>query len=577
MGHYLGLYHTFESCKNNDCSVDGDKVCDTPPQTKFAKCDGSGNSCTTDALSGFTSDQNDLPFNFMDYTSCPHNFTEGQKERMRYMLFTVRNSLLREPVCTNDCAIPAKADFTFPLSDQKTGDAITFTNTSLGNEFEWKVNGEMVATTQHLQYVFSHQGGFKIELKVRSLPDLVACRNSQINYIKVYCGVKSRIKVGKIKAVLKEKISFTSTITHVGSSTENTLYNWYYNDTLFSTSQNAEYAFTTPGDKIIYFVTQQGTCLDTSNYEMITVTPLPDYKLQLDGIKCLPAQKRSVQVTVCNDGYGNLPAGVPISLYSRNPTTNAAKRVGPTFHIPINIDKFCCASFEISLPESFGRDTGFLYAVINDDGSLASPFSFDLFPITPFEENNYYNNLDSLPVTPFRLHIEPKNSYVLRGSDVTFSSSANELYTIKWASTKGMFVCDTCVTTSLNVPNYLTVIATATTAFGCVARDTASVKIFIDGDVKVPTAFTPNQDGLNDIFYIIGGKDVLKIKSLRIYNRWGQKVFEKSHFPINDPAFGWDGKVQGKKGSTAVFVYYLEVDFLDGQRKTYKGTLTLIR
>ena len=63
MGHYLGLYHTFQGgCPNNDCLADGDRVCDTPPDgsTAAVPCNGTANSCMTDANSGFPDDQNDI-------------------------------------------------------------------------------------------------------------------------------------------------------------------------------------------------------------------------------------------------------------------------------------------------------------------------------------------------------------------------------------------------------------------------------------------------------------------------------------------------------------------------------------
>src|SRR6185436_8357210 len=70
MGHYLGLYHTFQGgCTNNDCSKDGDQVCDTPPDqsTSGIGCNTTTNSCSTDALSGFSSDVNDLHTDYLDY------------------------------------------------------------------------------------------------------------------------------------------------------------------------------------------------------------------------------------------------------------------------------------------------------------------------------------------------------------------------------------------------------------------------------------------------------------------------------------------------------------------------------
>jgi len=70
MGHYLGLYHTFQGgCKNDDCYQDGDRICDTPPDESVfeGSCMSGFNSCTTDTQSGFTTDQMDMNWNYMDY------------------------------------------------------------------------------------------------------------------------------------------------------------------------------------------------------------------------------------------------------------------------------------------------------------------------------------------------------------------------------------------------------------------------------------------------------------------------------------------------------------------------------
>jgi len=70
MGHYLGLLHTFEGgCTNDDCLLNGDRVCDTPPDQSTASqpCSVIENTCSTDVNSGFSTDQNDMTINYMDY------------------------------------------------------------------------------------------------------------------------------------------------------------------------------------------------------------------------------------------------------------------------------------------------------------------------------------------------------------------------------------------------------------------------------------------------------------------------------------------------------------------------------
>ncbi|MEP7108427.1 MAG: PKD domain-containing protein, partial [Ferruginibacter sp.] len=92
---------------------------------------------------------------------------------------------------------------------------------------------------------------------------------------------------------------------------------------------------------------------------------------------------------------------------------------------------------------------------------------------------------------------------------------------------------------------------------GCMARDKATVYVICNGvNVYIPNTFSPNGDGANDNFYP-RGTGLFKIKTLRIFNRWGEIVFEKSSFNANDPAFGWDGTYKGVKLSADVFVYMI--------------------
>lgn len=106
VGHYLGLYHTFQgSCSETDCQTGGDRVCDTPPDSSTgAICGNNTNSCSNDssiANSPFASDVEDIYENYMDYGSmtCQNTFTPGQKERMRNALQTTRGSLLNSVAC----------------------------------------------------------------------------------------------------------------------------------------------------------------------------------------------------------------------------------------------------------------------------------------------------------------------------------------------------------------------------------------------------------------------------------------------------------------------------------------------
>ncbi len=112
---------------------------------------------------------------------------------------------------------------------------------------------------------------------------------------------------------------------------------------------------------------------------------------------------------------------------------------------------------------------------------------------------------------------------------------------------------------------------------GCEASDVVTITVDKTRNVFIPNTFTPNGDGINDVFTIFGGEGVTNIRTMKVFDRWGELVFENANFEPNDPSNGWDGTFKGKRMNPNVFVYYVEVDFIDGETILYKGDVTLIK
>lgn len=111
---------------------------------------------------------------------------------------------------------------------------------------------------------------------------------------------------------------------------------------------------------------------------------------------------------------------------------------------------------------------------------------------------------------------------------------------------------------------------------GCVARDEVLVIVKKARQVYVPNVFDPNTSE-NYIVTVHAGIDVAKINSFFIFDRWGAEVFESLDFVPNDFSSGWDGMVRGQPGQLGVYVWYCEVEFIDGETKLFKGDVTLVR
>ncbi len=98
--------------------------------------------------------------------------------------------------------------------------------------------------------------------------------------------------------------------------------------------------------------------------------------------------------------------------------------------------------------------------------------------------------------------------------------------------------------------------------------------ITIDFDTKefIPTAFTPNGDGLNDVFRI-GNIKYDRLDDFSIYNRWGQLVYHNTY----DPTQGWDGTFNGVKQDMGTYFYNIVITTPNGKTKNFKGEVILMR
>ncbi len=95
--------------------------------------------------------------------------------------------------------------------------------------------------------------------------------------------------------------------------------------------------------------------------------------------------------------------------------------------------------------------------------------------------------------------------------------------------------------------------------------------------VFMPSAFSPNADGSNDIFTIFGGNELVLIKHLQVYNRWGNLVFQRQDFTPNDDSQGWDGALNGNLAPNGVYVYTTRLLMDDGKERQFSGSFVLVR
>ena len=270
MGHYLGLYHTFEGgCTNNDCTSDGDRICDTPPDntTTPVPCGTDVNSCSTDTDSGFATDQNDLYIDYMDYShlSCYSAFTQGQSDRMVFTVEGVRSSLLESPGCQTPCMLPLTADFS-PGTNQEVevGTTLNFSYTGTGaSNFNWTVDGVSFGLSANASYTFLAEGVYTIELQVgNGDPN---CQESMSITVIVKCLVVADFEASSTNVSPGTVVYFTN------YSQNATSYTWLLDGAAVGTGTSFDYLFDVNGTYDVQLIASNGVCSDTSALQVITV------------------------------------------------------------------------------------------------------------------------------------------------------------------------------------------------------------------------------------------------------------------------------------------------------------------
>ena len=148
--------------------------------------------------------------------------------------------------------------------------------------------------------------------------------------------------------------------------------------------------------------------------------------------------------------------------------------------------------------------------------------------------------------------------------------------TLSWTPAETLS-CDDCLDPTASPFKTTTYLLTAVDETNCVASDSVTITLILNRPIYVPNVFSPNGDGLNDFFTVYGGVAARSIRTLKVFNRWGDMVFEGFDLPLNDEPSGWDGYFKGKLVNPAVFAYFAEVEFIDGVVVLYEGDVTILR
>ncbi|HEY4800356.1 MAG TPA: PKD domain-containing protein, partial [Bacteroidia bacterium] len=177
---------------------------------------------------------------------------------------------------------------------------------------------------------------------------------------------------------------------------------------------------------------------------------------------------------------------------------------------------------------------------------------------------------NSLVILPHAIaDFTPKEGTYYMGYEINFTDHSSNA--VSWHWNFGDGASDTIADPqhTYTVQGTMDVMLVVTNSVGCL--DTVNYYLVINpATVGVPSAFTPNGDGVNDILYVRGG--LLKEMDWRIYNEWGNELF---HATSQDQ--GWDGKYRGQLQSATRYIYTLKATTYSGEEINMKGNVTILR
>ena len=195
------------------------------------------------------------------------------------------------------------------------------------------------------------------------------------------------------------------------------------------------------------------------------------------------------------------------------------------------------------------------------------------------------NKINCKATTSKSIHVPPLPTAVAVQDPITIPvgtgtnlmmTYTGQITSYNWLPTTRLS-CTNCPTPFAN-PQYTTKYSVEVAdRFGCVnSGDITVIVVCGKENVVIPNTFSPNGDGRNEYFYP-KGTGLFRVKSMRIFNRWGEIVFEKNEFTANDASAGWNGMFKGKLASPDTYIYTMEILCENNTIIPVKGNVTLLR
>lgn len=466
----------------------------------------------------------------------------------------------------------------------------------------WFINDSLIGQTDTPFHTFRDAGIYQIKMRILSN---TGCLDSIVTPLQVKVNEKPAAQIiASSNACEAAKVSINANVISKDSVVQ---YSWNLgNGNIVRTpSPTTSTAYQRPGVyKLQLIVETDKNCTDTA-FMQITVRALPTVSVNAPVSICLGqstvlsasssaniswrTQSNTVLCTNCNtiQVQPNVNSRYTVvatdSLGCSTATTTSVNVIQPLRMQVSGNDSICIGESRQLFASGAAAYQWFPSTGLNSTvvaAPIAKPQVTTTYQVIGKDAQNCFTDTSTITISvgrPFPVNAG-KDTIVQVGSQITLQPNVgNQLIREwKWINLNNAS-CTNCPNPTVVVNADQCALLRVRNNFNCYSQDTICIKaICANTQVYVANTFTPDGDGVNDKLFV-QGTGIRTVRYFRIYNRWGELVFEKNNFNANDPSTGWDGKVKGKDVNPEVFVWLCEVICDKGTGTLFKGNVAVLR
>lgn len=468
-------------------------------------------------------------------------------------------------------------------------------------KWSWSFGDGSISTVQNPLKTYTTPGVYNVGLR---LTGLSGCSDSVTIPIRVDV---QKIPRGSISAdsiaCIGQVVNFAATVQQADSTVS---FGWDFGNGNTATGPNASTTYNRGGLFTVSLITRTAFgCADTTRKTVsVSVAPLVSAGPDLRICRGQTVQLRATEATTFSwsptDGLScaNCPNPVAQPVLSNTYIVTGSNGIGCSakdtisiavvqpFTINYSTSDTICLGERIQLGAS-GAPQGYIWSPATGLNSstianpLASPTITTTYRVIGYDNFNCFSDTGFVTIGVGQIPTVDLGTggEVIAGNQVPLQPrfTNGPFVNYAWTPTTGLN-CTNCANPIATITTNVTYSLTVTNPYGCTATDTIGFRVqCVESEqVYIPNAFSPDNDGVNDVF-MVRGKGLARVKHFRVFNRVGQVVFERNNFDANDPTQGWDGRVNGIPASPDVYVYTAELLCTGGASYYKKGNVTLVR